>query len=109
MVTNMKYIIDLDAFKDCLDLLHYIRLNGEPMVYVKNVKEFIDNFPKEKYKENWEIEQETREIEQKGREAGLKAWDMIHQKRSKIEQQKVHPLTSKIDTDTTYNPLTSKL
>ena len=29
MVTNMKYIIDLGAFKDCLDLLYYIRLNGE--------------------------------------------------------------------------------
>lgn len=105
----MKYIIDLDALKDCMDLLHHIRLNGEPMVYIKNVKEFIDNFPKEKYKENWEIEQEAWEIEQKGREAGLVALDMIHQKRKEVEQRKVNSLTPKMDMDTTYNPLTSKL
>ena len=106
----MKYIIDLDAFKDCLDVLPApVNYGGNQMVYLEDVKKFIDKFPKEKYKENWEIEQEAREIEQKGREAGLKALDMIHQKRKEVEQQSVNSLTPKMDTDMTYNPLTSKL
>lgn len=46
----MKYIIDLDALKDCLELL------GTPhkkdnLVSVEAVNKMIDKFPKEEYKE----------------------------------------------------------
>lgn len=103
MVINMKYIIDLDAFKECMELLRKADTScGMHTVYIKDVKALMDVFPKEEYKENWEIEQ-------KGREAGLAALDMIHQKRKEVEQRKVNSLTPKMDINTIYNPLTSKL
>jgi len=44
----LKYIIDLDAFKECLSVLyHPYRINGYDCVYVEDVREFIDKFPKE--------------------------------------------------------------
>lgn len=44
----MKYIIDLDALKDCLDLLptSYSDIGS---VDLNDVKKMIDRFPKEKY------------------------------------------------------------
>ena len=44
----MKYIIDLDALKNCLDLMNKpYSVNGEDLVYLDTVKEMIDAFPKE--------------------------------------------------------------
>ena len=46
----MKYIIDLDALKDCLDLLRNpVVYAAGPCVYLDEVKEMIDRFPKEEY------------------------------------------------------------
>ena len=43
----MKYIIDIDALKECLDLLPvYYDPN---VVDLRDVKKLIDKFPKEKY------------------------------------------------------------
>lgn len=48
----MKYIIDLDAIKDCLDLLNNPTIiNGNPTVYLADVIEMIDKFPKDEYEE----------------------------------------------------------
>ena len=51
MVTNMKYIIDLDAFKDCLHLLRHpiLKYGIIDAIYVNDVIELLDKFPKEKY------------------------------------------------------------
>lgn len=48
----MKYIVDLDALKDCLDFLEETKINGQSVACIKNVKLLIDRFPKEKY-EGW--------------------------------------------------------
>lgn len=48
----MKYIVDLDALKDCLDFLEDHKVNGQPVACIQNVKLLIDRFPKEKY-EGW--------------------------------------------------------
>lgn len=54
----MKYIIDIDALKDCLGLLKTpSSINGISCVYLKDVKEMIDKFPKDEY--------ETEEIKYK--------------------------------------------
>lgn len=46
----MKYIIDLDALKDCLDLLPKPVKNGNlEYVCLLAVNEMIDKFPKEEY------------------------------------------------------------
>lgn len=44
----MKYIVDVDAFVECLDCLDSIRVNGELYVAIPLLKEFIQRFPKEK-------------------------------------------------------------
>ena len=46
-----KYIIDVDALKDCFDLLSKpVRYSdGNVFVSLNDVKEMIDKFPKEKY------------------------------------------------------------
>lgn len=44
----MKYIIDLDALKDCLDLLP-TSYSDIGFVDLNDVKKMIDRFPKEKY------------------------------------------------------------
>jgi len=43
----MKYVIDLDAFVECLDCLDTIRVNGELYVDLPLLKEFINRFPKD--------------------------------------------------------------
>lgn len=48
----MKYIVDLDALKDCLEFLEETKINGHPVACIQNVKLLIDRFPKEKY-EGW--------------------------------------------------------
>lgn len=46
----MKYIVDIDALKDCLGLLKTpTSINRISCVYLKDVKEMIDKFPKEEY------------------------------------------------------------
>ena len=48
----MKYIVDLDDFKKCLDLIEKpAQINGEAVVKLESVKRLIDAFPKEKIKE----------------------------------------------------------
>lgn len=42
-----KYIIDIDAFKHCLDLLKGIKVNGLPYISVDDAKLLIDGFPKD--------------------------------------------------------------
>lgn len=43
----MKYVIDLDAFVDCLDCLDSMRINGTLCVELPLLKEFVNRFPKE--------------------------------------------------------------
>ena len=44
----MKYIVDLEALNSCLELLaNPTIVSGERTVYLKDVKEMIDKFPKE--------------------------------------------------------------
>lgn len=47
----MKYIIDIDALKDCFDLLPkpFKYNNGDVFVNLNDIKEMIDKFPKEEY------------------------------------------------------------
>lgn len=45
----MKYVIDTNALKDCLDLIKSVEVNGHDYVAVHNVKLLIDRFPKEVY------------------------------------------------------------
>lgn len=47
----MKYVIDLDAFIDCLDCLDSIKVNNVPYVSLPLLKEFIVRFPIDKVKE----------------------------------------------------------
>lgn len=42
-----KYIVDIDSFKHCLDLLKGIKVNGLPYISVDDVKLLIDGFPKD--------------------------------------------------------------
>lgn len=44
---NMKYIVDIDALKDCLELTPQCTVNGKTYVSLDIVKEMIDRFPKE--------------------------------------------------------------
>ena len=44
----MKYIIDIDALKDCIDLLDSFKINGHDAVFAQNVKLLIDRFPKDR-------------------------------------------------------------
>ena len=75
----MKYIIDVDALKDCINLLPIpYRINGVNMVCLSEVQEMIDKFPKDKYKEDWETELEamkksSSDIEAIRKGEGLKA------------------------------------
>lgn len=48
----MKYIIDLDALKECLDLLpNPMICDDNECVYLIDVKEMINRFPKEEVKD----------------------------------------------------------
>lgn len=49
----MKYIVDLDAMKNCIALLPKpFTLDGEECVYLKAVFDMVDAFPKEEVKKN---------------------------------------------------------
>lgn len=45
---QLKYVIDVDAFIECLDCVDSIRVNGDLYVAIPLLKEFIQRFPKEK-------------------------------------------------------------
>lgn len=48
----MKYIIDTDALKNVLNVMHKpYSINGKVCVYLDDVKDLIDEFPKDKFKE----------------------------------------------------------
>ena len=47
----MKYTIDIDALKSCLDLLGKITYDGEDYVKLEKVNAMIDKFPKERAEE----------------------------------------------------------
>ena len=44
----MKYVVDVDAFIECLDCVDSIKVNGEYYINVPLLKEFIQRFPKDK-------------------------------------------------------------
>ena len=44
----MKYVVDVDAFIECLDCVDSIKVNGAYYIEVSLLKEFIQRFPKEK-------------------------------------------------------------
>ena len=46
-----KYIIDLDAFVECLEMISDGRFNGHDYAYLQNVRAFIERFPKHKVEE----------------------------------------------------------
>ena len=50
----MKYIIDIDALKDCLDLLP-TSYSDIGYVDLDDVKKLIDRFPKEEVKEKEKV------------------------------------------------------
>lgn len=50
-----KYIVDLDAFYECLDFLASGKVNGNDWTYVNDVKALIQRFPKDKVEETLEI------------------------------------------------------
>lgn len=47
----MKYIVDLDNFKACLDLVFKPAImEGYALVRLEDVKSLVDKFPKDEYK-----------------------------------------------------------
>lgn len=52
-----KYIIDVDAFRECLDLLSKPTKfsDGSCTVYLDDVKELLNRFPKEEYEKGHEV------------------------------------------------------
>lgn len=44
-----KYIVDMDSFKECLDLLSEGKINGHDYAYIQNIKVFVERFPKDEY------------------------------------------------------------
>ncbi len=44
----MKYVVDVEAFIECLDCVDSIKVNGEYFIQLPLLKEFIQRFPKEK-------------------------------------------------------------
>lgn len=44
------YIVDIEALKDCLELIPQCKVNGVPYVCLEFVYMMIDRFPKEEYK-----------------------------------------------------------
>ena len=49
---TMKYIVDIEALKGCLELTPQCSVNGEPYLSLEIVCEMIDRFPKEEYRES---------------------------------------------------------
>lgn len=58
----MKYVVDVDAFVECLDCLDSIRVSGELYVAIPLLKEFIQRFPKEKINSEY-MEYNTQQTE----------------------------------------------
>ena len=56
----MKYVLDVDAFIECLDCVDSIKVNGAYYIEVPLLKEFIQRFPKEKI--NAEYTEHTTEL-----------------------------------------------
>lgn len=59
----MKYVIDVDAFMDCLDCLDSMLINGTLCVELPLLKEFVNRFPKDKVKEEYteyKLEEQTK-------------------------------------------------
>lgn len=52
----MKYIVDINALKDYLELLPSVSMNGKMWVSLITVQTMIDKFPKEEIKE-YEVNQ----------------------------------------------------
>lgn len=49
----MKYVIDVDALKNCLALLpKMVNIEGSEAIYIKDAFDMIDAFPKEEVKKN---------------------------------------------------------
>lgn len=58
----MKYVVDLDALKDCLDFLDKPVKNGNlEYVCLQKVQAMIDKFPKEEYRESMPVFIEKKE------------------------------------------------
>ena len=52
----MKYVVDIDALINCIDFLDVpSKINGNRCVYVEDVKNFIQEFPKDKLTDCLEI------------------------------------------------------
>lgn len=47
----MKYIVDIDALKNCLTFIETFKVDGHDVAYLNNIKLFIDYFPKEPVEE----------------------------------------------------------
>lgn len=54
-----KYIIDLDAFIDCLDMTSMGKINGHDYTYLQNVRAFIERFPKQQIEETINVHVEN--------------------------------------------------
>lgn len=59
----MKYIVDLDAFVNCLDCLHCMVINGKDYVAIDTVKAFIERFPKDPAPSQTELNAELEQTE----------------------------------------------
>lgn len=46
----MKHIVDIEALKNCLELIPKCKVNGQPYVCLGFVHMMIDSFPKEEYR-----------------------------------------------------------
>ena len=49
--TMTKYIVDIEALKNCLELTPQCKVNGDPYVSLAIIKEMIDRFPKDEVKD----------------------------------------------------------
>lgn len=45
----MKYLFDVDAFRDCLDLLESYKVYDRDVVFLDKVKMLLDRFPKSSF------------------------------------------------------------
>ena len=59
----MKYIVDMDAFANCLDCLHGMVVNGKDYVSIDMVKAFIERFPKDPVISQTELNTEPEQAE----------------------------------------------
>lgn len=47
-----KYIVDMDSFCECLELLSEGKVNGHDWAYIQNIQAFVERFPKDEYSGN---------------------------------------------------------